>query len=297
MSGMYAAYGLTLASDVALPDLDVTDADRADVEIRLGAVPPPSADAAMLPRGLWADGDRVGIDVPGVGRYACEAGSRITIDPLPDAAPDAIRLYLLGSALGIVLAQRGHLVLHGNAFRVGDGCAVVLGHSGAGKSTLAAEMHRRGHAVLSDDVVPVDAAGRAVPGWSRVKLWQDALDRLGVPSRDLDRVAAGHEKFHVPLEQAALEPLPVRWVYLLDRHDGPLRLSPLAGATVFACLHEHAYRNEILVGGLRRTHLARSALLASRARFTRVERTYGVDTVAASADAILADVTSAAGGR
>jgi hypothetical protein len=130
-----------------------------------------------------------------------------------------------------------------------------------------------------------------------VKLWRDALDRLGLPADGLDRVAPAHEKFHVPLERPALEPLPVRWIYLLDRHDGPLRLTPLTGAAVFEVLHEHGYRNEVLVGELRRTHFARSAALAAQARFARVERPYGVDSVAASADAILADVTSTASAR
>ncbi|GAB3855880.1 hypothetical protein GCM10028801_12180 [Nocardioides maradonensis] len=299
----YTAYGLVLDSELELPDLAPANAaDPAapaapDLRVRLGPVAPPSADATLLPRGLWVDGERVGIEVPEVGRYSCEDGRLITVQPEPGATDDALRLFLLGSALGIALAQRGHLVLHGNAFRVGDGCAVVLGHSGAGKSTLAAEVHRRGHAVLSDDGVPIDADGNAIPGWPRIKLWQDALDRLGRASTDLARVAPAHEKFHVPIEREVLAPLPVRWIYLLDRYDGPLRLTPITGAEVFACLHEHGYRNEVLVGALRRTHFARSAALAARARFVRVERPRGVDSVVASADAILADVTSGAPGR
>ncbi|MCL2542972.1 MAG: hypothetical protein FWE71_11015 [Nocardioidaceae bacterium] len=288
---MYAAYGLVLDSALPLPDLAAPSRPwtTPDVVVRIGAVAPPAADAVLLPRGLWFEEGRIGLDVPGVGRYACTAEA-IVVQPQPGATDDALRLFLLGSALGIVLAQRGHLVLHGNAFRVDDGCAVVLGHSGAGKSTLAAEMHRRGHAVLSDDVVPVDAAGRAIPGWPRMKLWQDALDRIGMASGGLARVAPGHDKFHVPLDRPALDPLPVRWIYLLDRHDGPLRLTPLSGAAVFAVLHEHGYRNEVLLGRIRGTHLARSASLAGQARVVRLDRPRDVDSVHASADAILADI-------
>lgn len=291
---MYSCYGLTLDSEIALPELAAQPlppgADAADLVVRVGAVADPSPSATLLPLGLWVDGERIGIDVPDVGRYACEDGSRITVAPLPDADRDAVRLFLLGSALGALMTQRGHLVLHGNAFRVGDACAVVLGHSGAGKSTLAAEMHRRGYDVLSDDVVPVDAEGRALAGWPRVKLWQDALDRLGVDSTDLPRVRGAHPKFHLPLDRPVLAPLPVRWVYTLDRYDGPLRLVPVTGAAVFTSLHEHAYRKEILVGALRQTHLARSAVLAATARVARLDRPRGVDSVAASADLLLADI-------
>lgn len=292
---MYAAYGLLIDSELPLPDLarEPAPSARPDVLVRLGPVAPPSPGAVLLPRGLWVDDGRIGIDVPDVGRYACSDGSRITLEPAPGASDDALRLFLLGSALGCLLSQRGLLVLHGNAFVVDGGCAVVLGHSGAGKSTLAAEMHRRGHVVLSDDVVPVDPAGRAVPGWPRIKLWQDALDRLGLTSSGLDRVHDRFAKFHVPLDRSVAgrpEPVPIRWVYVLDRYDGPLRVVPVPGAAAFASLHEHSYRNEVLVGELRRTHLARSAHLLRTARLARVDRPRGVDSVASSADAILADI-------
>ena len=293
---MYAGYGLLIDSELPLPDLPTRAADpaataRADVVVRIGPVAPPGPGALRLPRGLWVDGDRVGIDVPGVARYSCVQGARITVEPAADATPDALRLFLLGSALSCLLTQRGLLVLHGNAFVVDKAAAVVLGHSGAGKSTLAAEMHRRGHVVLSDDVVPVDATGHALPGWPRIKLWRDALDRLGVAADGLRRVDEAFDKFHVPLDRTASPaPVPVRWVYVLDRHDGPLRVVPLTGASAFASLHEHSYRNEILVGVLRRTHLVRCADLVRRTWIARVDRPPGVDSVGSSADAILTDI-------
>lgn len=289
---MYTGYGLLVDSDLPLPELGPAPEPRGvpDVLIRTGPVRPPGPDATTLPLGLWLDGDRIGVDVPDVGRLISEAGHRITVDALPGTPPDVVRLFLLGTAFGALMLQRGHLVLHGNAFRVGDACAVVLGHSGAGKSTLAAEMHRRGHDVLSDDVVPIDADGRALPGWPRLKLWQDALDRLGRDSGDLRRIREEHAKFHVPLDRPELGPLPVRWLYALDRHDGPLRITPVTGAAVFTTLHEHSYRNELLVGAHRRTHLARSAALAATTRLARVDRPRGVDSVVASADAILDDI-------
>ncbi|MEV4999694.1 hypothetical protein [Nocardioides sp. LML1-1-1.1] len=286
----FSCYGLVLDSELPLPELTPAPAAVADVVVRVGPVATPGPAAVRVPLGMWVDGEATGVDVPEVGRFLAERGSLLTVQPYDGVDPATVRLFLLGTALGCLLVQRGLLVLHGNAFRVGSACAVVLGHSGAGKSTLAAEMHRRGLDVLSDDVVPVDATGHALPGFPRIKLWQDALDRLGVGSAGLARVRDEHDKFHVPIERAALAPLPVRWLYVLDRHDGPLRLVPVRGAEVFNALHEHAYRNEVLVGAHRRTHLVRSAALAATARLTRVDRPRGVDSVAASAEAILADI-------
>lgn len=293
----YPCYGLVLRSEIPLPDLGapLASAGPADVTIRYGELPAPDP-SLMLPLGLWRDGSTCGIEVPDVGRYQARGGTEIVVDPLPSADPRAVRLFLLGSAMGATMMLRGCLVLHGNAIRVGPrddpACAVVLGHSGAGKSTLAAEFDRRGYDVLSDDVVPVDAAGLALPGYPRIKLWDDALDRLGRSRDDLERIHDAHEKFQVPLERRPLEPLPVRWIYVLERHAGEgLTVERAHGALVFALLHEHTYRNELVHGPAAVAgHLQQCARLTERARMMRVLRPAETMTAEATAEAILADL-------
>ncbi|RNL63229.1 hypothetical protein EFK50_16175 [Nocardioides marmoriginsengisoli] len=282
-----------LRSDLDLPDLGapLETSDAPDVTIRFGPLEPPPAGTDPLPYGLWRTGDRCGVEVPDVGRYEARAGREVVIDPVPGADPKAIRLFLLGSVMGAVMMQRDHLVLHGNAVRIGDACAVVVGHSGAGKSTLAAEFDRRGYDVLSDDVVPVDADGNALPGYPRIKLWDDALERLGVGTDGLERINDDHEKFQLPLRRAELAPLPVRWIYVLERHTGTeLTTEPVRGAATFGLLHEHTYRNELVHGpDAVARHLQQCARLVAGARVTRVQRPVETMTAGATADTILAD--------
>jgi len=264
-----------------------------DVVVRFGRLSGPPAGADPLPYGLWRDGTSAGVEIPDVGRYEARNGREVVIDPVDGADPKAIRLFLLGSLLGAVMMQRDHLVLHGNAFRVGDACAVVVGHSGSGKSTLAAEIDRRGYDVLSDDVVPVDPAGFAIPGHPRIKLWDDALERLGVATEGLERINDDHEKFQLPLRRNEVGPLPLRWVYVLERHAGDeLSLEPGRGATTFSLLHEHTYRNELVHGpGPIAQHLEQCARLVSVAQVTRVRRPVETMTAEATADAILSDMS------
>lgn len=293
-STTYRCYGLVVTSELALPDLGpaVAEAGEPDVVVRLGALEPPRVEPG--PYGLWRDGDRCGVLVPEVARYEARRGREIVVDLADGADPAAVRLFVLGSMMGAVMMQRDHLVLHGTAVRVDEACAVVVGSSGAGKSTLAAELDRRGLDVLSDDVVPIDAGGRALPGYPRIKLWGDALERLGVDSAGLERVRDRHEKFQLPLRRGELGPLPVRWVYALERHPGEgVRLTPVHGAETFALLHEHTYRNELLRGAAPvARHLQQCAALVRVARLTRVERPAESMTAAATADAILADIRS-----
>jgi len=290
----YAAYGLVLSSEIELSDLGAPLAPETtpDVTVRLGPLDAPPSDLDPLPYGLWRSGTSCGVDVPDVGRYEARDGREVVIDVLPGADPRAVRLFLLGTVMGAVMMQRDHLVLHGNAIRVGDACAVVVGHSGAGKSTLAAEFDRRGYDVLSDDVVPVDSEGRAVPGYPRIKLWDDALARLGVETDGLERINDDHEKFQLPLRRAELTPLPLRWIYVLERHRGTeLTTEPVHGARIFGLLHEHTYRNELVHGPeAAARHLQQCARLVSNARVTRVQRPAETMTVTATADTILADI-------
>jgi hypothetical protein len=293
----HRCYGLTVDSEIPLPDLGPAvrrSARPADVVVRLGRLGPPPAEAAALPLGLWRTEDLIGFGVPGTGSYLVRAGHEIVVDVEPGADASAVRLYLLGTAMGALMMQRGHLVLHGNAFRVGNAAAVVVGRSGAGKSTLAAELQRRGLDVLADDVVPVDPDGRALPGYPRIKLWGDAVARLGVDADRLERVASSVDKFQLPIQRAGSEPLPLRWVYVLERHTGAdLQVSNVSGMETFSLLHEHTYRNELVHGdAVAREHLALCARLAGRVRVARVTRPVETMTAEATADAILSDMTS-----
>ena len=208
---------------------------------------------------------------------------------------NSVRLYLLGSGLGALLFQRKLLVIHGNALRVGDGCAICVGHSGAGKSTLAGTFFKRGFQLLADDVVPIDPAGNALSGFPRIKLWQDAADRLGISTAGLRRIRPDMEKFDVPLGDAwHPEPLPVRWLYVLRKSPHPgIHLEPIEGLARLTPLKANTYRPQYMKAmELQQQHLKAIARLARRIRLVRVwrcEDQCGPDQVA---DAILADIAA-----
>ena len=77
---------------------------------------------------------------------------KLSADNVPDAN---IRLYLLGSAMGVLLHQRGLLPLHANAVEIDGKAFAFMGASGSGKSTLAAWFHDHGYRIIADDVCAV----------------------------------------------------------------------------------------------------------------------------------------------
>lgn len=262
----YVAYGLGIHSALELPELTPGPAPP-DVAVGLGHVPDVPSNSAAGDGLLRVSAGETCLHWPDVGAVLLRHGREITLDPRPGVAMDLLRLYLLGPVLGLLLHQRGLLVLHASAVVLGGGVAVFLGPSGHGKSTTAAMLHARGHAVVADDMVAVDlrAPGgpAALPGFPQLNLWPDAVSALGEIPEDLPRIHPGEEKRARAVSTAATAPRPLRRVFVLTDAES-LGLEPLGGhAAVFELL-QHAYIAPVL------ERLGSSSFLAQCARLAAV---------------------------
>jgi len=187
------------------------------------------------------------------------AGHEIVVDPDPAGDLDGVRAFLLGTALGVLLTQRGHLMLHGNAVRVGDGCVVCVGPSGAGKSTLAAGFARRGFALLADDLVMVDEQCRVSPGIPRIKLWADMAQAMSIDTAPLRRVRPNLEKFSYLVQDSFADAaVPVRAIYsLVTTNADEVSVKRLAGFAKFREVRANTYRPQFVeVMAMRERYLA-----------------------------------------
>lgn len=291
----YQLFGLRISSDILLPELMPRPAgDGADVVIGRGAVAedgkgigaPTGPFSHAAEQVLW-------LRVPGVARYLVRDGATLTYQPETGIDEASIRVFLLGTCIGALLVQRGQLVLHGNAFAVDGTCVICVGPSGAGKSTLAARMLQRGHRIIADDVCPVDAQGRAVPGMARLKLWQHAANGLAIDTGSLQRLRPGLAKFDVPLGDAYhAEPTPIAAVYVLNPwNQDRFAIDEIEGIAKFQALRANSYRFRFLQGmALGARHLEQCAALAARLPVAEVRRPrHGFD-IDGLADRILEDV-------
>jgi hypothetical protein len=274
----YQAYGLTLASDFELPELKATPGidESPDVSIILDKAP-----VGGLPGGtqispfIWVGENDFLLEVPNIGRFRVMGENQIIVDPAPGTDEASIRVFLLGSALGALLFQRNLLVLHGNAVEIGNRCLVCVGSSGIGKSTLTAAFMQRGYRVLADDVVPVDEAGFAIPGFPRIKLWQDVAEKLQIGTSNLTRIRPLLEKYSLPLgSKFCDESRPISQICVLSEHEGDgIVLTPVTGMEKFSLLKANTYRQRFMSGmSLQPTHLRQCGALASKVRIARVQR-------------------------
>jgi hypothetical protein len=218
---------------------------------------------------------KIWMHVPQVAQFLIVEGQEIFVEPDIGADDRSVRLFLLGSALGGLLGQRGNLVLHGNAIRVGNNAMVCLGRSGAGKSTLAAAFHRRGYAVVADDVAAINADGLVLPGIARIRLWQNSAEHLRIETTGMERVQDDIDKFNIPMiDGVSPEALAVKWIFALETGDGPnVDILPLNGFHKVPPLVGHAYRPEFMLGDeMPAVHFARCSRLAQKVRVATVRR-------------------------
>lgn len=218
-SRIYSAFGLTIASDIELPELPVADA-APDVFVRVSQLGEPLApegwriDATPSEAHGWA---------PAAGGFAVRQGSEILVEPAPDADERAIRMAIVGPLLGVILSQRGRFVLHASTVVV-DGRAVAFaGPSGRGKSTVTAAMTSAGHDIIADDMTVIDFPGDVPvvqPAFPRVKLWPDSAEAF---AEDADALPLIHpERTKRSLEfrdNFHAAPVPLARCYLLEDGD------------------------------------------------------------------------------
>lgn len=276
----YEYAGLRIASEMEIPEWRVfaraCDGQDPDVSIFLNAAseplspPPPPA----ITRDAYT------FYMPQVGIYSVRNGREIFMTPLYGAGARELRLFLLGAAWGVLCYQRGILLLHASAVRVGQAALAFCGPSGAGKSSLAAALFARGMPLLSDDLCRVEFAanGSALvyPSAPRLKLWSDALARFQSDAPDKERDYFRAEKYQVPL--SALQdfaPVPLRAIYLLQWGD--LQITPLRGIKTLHRLVQFAtYREDVpLKLDIVSEYWARMAELARRVSVFLLSRPRG----------------------
>ena len=235
-------FGLTVDSSIPLPELEsVSGLAAPDVSITRGPVP---RLIEPEPQGLSVSSDGATLNIVGVARYWIRGGASIVFEPDPEASDRNIRLFLLGSAFGALLHQRGALPLHANAIEIDGRAVAFMGHSGAGKSTLAAWFHDRGYKVLADDVCVVAPGLKALahPGIPRLRLCTDALEFTGRSGADYEPAFDDHQKFNVPTtSRASQAPLELSHAYLLARGESP-SVSELRGVEALEAVVANTYR-------------------------------------------------------
>jgi hypothetical protein len=296
VAGVYRIGGITLISEIALPELPLIQQQSATphpVQVRLGAVANHLPGAVELDPDCFATPTQYLLHIQGVARYLVTAGREIVVD-LAAAAPALdVRGYLLGSIFVVLCQQRGLLPLHASAIAGKSGVVAFLGNSGQGKSTLAAHLAQRGFRVLADDVCLIDAtepsAAMVIPTAPWLKLWRTSLENLGREAEGLDRVFTDDDKYRLPLAPV-LTPEPILRLVFLESNELASSTTEIEevprvqAVPLLMNLTHHSYLLEAT--GQQEENFLRCGRVLSQARAYRLIRPWGLMHVESTVDAL-----------
>lgn len=293
---LYSAFGLTITS--ALPLLGMAPGTgEADVLIDV-TQRTDTGDCSPAPiRCVSSSPMRHHLTWSGVGDLRIEGGRRIALERHPSADDDALRLFILGAGLGVLLHLRGLLVLHASCVAIGGGAVGLVGAKGFGKSTAAAALCHRGHALVSDELLVLRQKAKGEPqalrGWSQIRLWGDALPVIGRNPAAAPPVRKGVTKYYVDVKSVEQSELPLRRLYVLGVGD-ETRLVPLAPNAAMLALRPHLYVERFSPSFLRGTDAKNSFLaMADLLRSAPVKclvRRPGLEALPAIVDVIERDL-------
>lgn len=271
----YTAYGLHIKSYLPLPEL-TSNVIPADVTIQSGKVPHP-ANPIKQEQCIWATATEAIFFWEDVGTILVCDGKEIIVDAVPDGNPDILRLFLLGSALGTLLHQRGLLVLHGSVVGINGSAVAFLGESGWGKSTMVAALCAQGHQMIADDVLVIDFATTGYPivfpGSPQVKLWSDSVTSLGHDPQTLERIRPETDKYVQRYKtNFSIQPIPLKQLYILGV-GAVLEIEPISLQQTFKELVFHSYAVPFLKTAFSNPdHFRQCARLINSVSISRLKR-------------------------
>jgi hypothetical protein len=212
--------------------------------------------------------------------------TEVWVEPLRDLEPEDLTIFILSSGLSTVLLLRGVFPLHTNVV-VRDGCGIgFVGQPGAGKSTTTAYFVNQGCTLVADDVCSVrltaDSQAFAVPGYPFMKLWPDALERIGEDSESYPRVMSGVDKRRWSVEAFAAEDQPLKALFEVVRvpEGEALRLEAVSGTEAFQLIASNAFRGPVVLAmSKEKDHFRFCGDLAACVKVFRIFRPEGLDTL------------------
>ncbi|SEI42504.1 hypothetical protein SAMN05216327_101451 [Dyadobacter sp. SG02] len=286
----YTAFGLSIHSEISLPELAEGDPHfTADVYIRQGAINLPAMrPTTIYRRGIQAffgqDEHALYLDWAGVASFRATAGSELLVSPATSDG-NIISLFTVSEALGLLLFQRGHFLLHASSVAVGDEAWCFMGVPGAGKSTTAAAFIKAGCRLLSDDLTAItfNEPGNPViiPAYPQLKIWENTVTGLHYNKSELEPVSEGVNKFsYQPREQFSARAVPLKKVFFLHKARNKPAIQPMNVAEVPGeMLRNFPLATELMTGDNLKRHFFQSLQCARSAELFRKRRPEGFDNL------------------
>lgn len=241
----YEAFGLSIFSELELPELIEADFDIPDITINLGDTPNTIENDLLPHRPLLSINKTQYLQKLPVATFFVEDGKKITVSPNNDSDEDSVRLFMFSNAFAAILHQRSFLCLHTSAFNFNAKAILITGESGSGKSTTLMALLQKGHDFFSDDVCVLtknsetDNYNMVLPSYPGVKLWEDSFEKLQLNLlNETIQLRPELPKYRInTAKNKSASPLPVSAIFILQK-DGRINQPVVKQLTAFSAIEK-----------------------------------------------------------
>jgi len=218
--------------------------------------------------------------IPDIAHTFISKGKQIVLEPFPGISQESLRSCILGSAMTVLLQQRGFLVLHASCVVI-DGMAVAfLGHSGAGKSTICSAFQARGYKFLTDDVMALKIDSQeimVIPSIPEIKLRDDSASVTNLSGGSLSPLhPLTQKKIHRVRESFDRRVAPLKQIYVLEQGErNYIQLLGVQAAFVELIRHTRSVAT-LRTQNLDRVHFDRCATLSNNVAISKLVRKFAL---------------------
>lgn len=280
MAHFYQLFGFSAVSNVPIPGLKQTTPKETQVEIFLGQPPwhaersGPGSETIVFRSSILLESGDPSLTISKCADCALTHlvygdGTEFWFGKNPRSVwstwPESLTIvdaatYLLGPVFGVFLRQIGTPCLHASAVVLGGKAILFAGDQGAGKSTTAAALAQRGHAVLTDDIVPIaehEGGFDAVPTYPYLSLCQESVEMLNGPGARLPVFSPSYDKSPLPLgngkHRFQESPVPIGRIFVLGGRNAGQQatIESLSKQDSLLALVANSYATDILDGARR----------------------------------------------
>lgn len=229
----YKAHGLNIKSEIKFPELMASN-QNSNILIKYGNVNYSSK--KVLSQGVFRVASHyiltensVYLKWNDIDICQISEGNKIIVNPKTDIEETFLRALILGPAIGILLHQRGRLVLHASAVKINDGAVAYMGHNGAGKSTTTFSFMNSGYPLVADDILSLEfrkGIPHVFPGLPRIKLWPESLEIMNNEVKCFP-IHSESQKRSCRVKNFFNRTLPLKHIYIIENNEKTV-LEPLS---------------------------------------------------------------------
>lgn len=288
MKYYYRVYGVNIESKIEVPEFEVVDSNS-DIDVKLSFGVVNEEIIEFITQGYRAKYEKqdMWFYIEDVAIFHIYNGDTVIIEPMGDKNNKMIKLYIMGSVMGMILLQRNMVAIHGGGIVIDKKGCIFTGQKGAGKSTITTALRNKGYKFIADDVCSINIGERNTihHGFGYQKLCEDAMEKLGYNLDEFEpfRGDLNVNKYIVPaFDEFTKEEVELEAVFELAVGDvDEVKIEEILGANKMKKLIENVFRIEVLAyaGGMEPKYFKQCLDIAKSTKMYRITRPKGIFSV------------------